>query len=103
VGVPYLGLITNPDQLIFSKAASRTGACEFIRQGDVNEHTLRQFVQRMLTDEKYQVAAKTVASRMTDSSETCKKFEEVIASIIAERRGGRFVRPFRASDVTYRQ
>jgi UDP:flavonoid glycosyltransferase YjiC (YdhE family) len=83
-GIPFLGLISNVDQLLFAKAVSRTGACEFIREGEVNENTLRHFITLMLAQESYQNAAKLVAAR-TANGESCQKFERVIRSMIEER------------------
>ena len=61
-GTPYLGLISNLDQLLFSKAVRRTGACEWMREGEVNDRTLGPVIRRMLAQAGYQAAAKRVAA-----------------------------------------
>jgi UDP:flavonoid glycosyltransferase YjiC (YdhE family) len=78
-GTPYLGLISNMDQMLFSMAVRRASACELLREGDVNEGTLRPVISRMLAEEKYQAAAKSIAARMT-AMDSCKKFEELVCA-----------------------
>jgi UDP:flavonoid glycosyltransferase YjiC (YdhE family) len=80
-GTPYLGLISNMDQMLFSMAVQRASACELLREGDVNERALRPVILRMLTEEKYQVAAKNIAVRTT-ASNSCKKFEELVCAAL---------------------
>lgn len=92
-GTPYLALISNVDQLLFTKSVSRTGTCEFIREGEVNENNLLEVIGRMLTQEKYRLAASSLASRMM-ASESCGKFKGVIDSIIEERAQGDSARVF---------
>lgn len=84
VGVPYLGLVSNVDQLLFAKAVSQSGACEFIREGEVNENTLRHFIRMMLAQESYRSAARMIATRSVNR-DSCLKFEKLIGSIVEER------------------
>jgi UDP:flavonoid glycosyltransferase YjiC (YdhE family) len=79
-GVPYLGLVSNMDQMLFSKAVRSAGACELIREGEVNENNLRQMIQAILTQEKYHAAAGRCAARMADA-DPCKAFEAFISTI----------------------
>ena len=83
-GVPYLGLISNMDQLLFSKAVRQAGACEFICEGEVNERALRPLIAGLLAQESYQTAAKTRAAN-TSKWESCREFERVIRSIMRDR------------------
>lgn len=92
-GTPYLALVSNIDQLLFTKSVSHTGACEFIREGEVDENTLLESIARMLTQEKYHVAARRLAARMA-ISDSCGKFKGVIDSIIEERAQGSSSRIF---------
>jgi UDP:flavonoid glycosyltransferase YjiC (YdhE family) len=83
-GVPYLGLISNMDQLLFSSAVRRTGACEWMREGDVTESALQSTILSMVSQEVYSVAARKLASGAAelDSSE---RFEALVRSILEER------------------
>jgi UDP:flavonoid glycosyltransferase YjiC (YdhE family) len=85
-GTPYLGLISNLDQMMFSTVVRRSSACELLRDGDVNESTLRTVILRMLAQEKYKIAAATIAARTKDL-ESCQKFEMIICSILEDRVG----------------
>ena len=80
-GTPYLGLISNMDQMLFSLAVQRASACELLREGDVNESTLRPVIHRMLAEEKYQAAAKNIAVRTT-VLHSCEKFEELVCAAL---------------------
>jgi UDP:flavonoid glycosyltransferase YjiC (YdhE family) len=80
-GTPYLGLISNMDQMLFSTAVQRASACELLREGDVNEGTLRSTILRMLAEEKYQVAAKNIAARTT-ALDSCEKFQELVCAAL---------------------
>jgi UDP:flavonoid glycosyltransferase YjiC (YdhE family) len=83
-GTPYLGLISNLDQMIFSTVVRNASACELLREGEVNEMTLRPLILCMLAQEKYQTAAKRLAAR-TKGSESCEKFEGIIHSILESK------------------
>jgi UDP:flavonoid glycosyltransferase YjiC (YdhE family) len=80
-GTPYLGLISNMDQMLFSMAVQRASACELLREADVNEGTLRSAILRMLAEEKYQVAAINIAGRTT-ALNSCEKFEELVCAAL---------------------
>lgn len=80
-GTPYLGLISNMDQMLFSMAVRRASACELLREGEVNEGTLRALILRMLADEKYQMAAKNIAAR-TSALDSCRRFEELVCAAL---------------------
>ena len=80
-GTPYLGLISNLDQMIFSTVVRNASACELLREGDVNEMTLPSLVLSMLAQKKYQTAAKQIAAR-TEKPEYCENFETIVRSIL---------------------
>jgi UDP:flavonoid glycosyltransferase YjiC (YdhE family) len=52
-----------------------------LREGDVNEGTLRSTILRMLAEEKYQVAAKNIAARTT-ALDSCEKFQELVCAAL---------------------
>ncbi len=79
-GVPYLGLISNMDQMLFSKTVRRAGACELLREGEVNEETLRPVIRKMLAQESYHAAARRIAARTT-ALDPYGAFEQLICSI----------------------
>ncbi len=83
-GAPYLGLISNLDQMMFSTAVRKASACELLREGDVNEMTLRPIILNMLAQEKYQIAAKRIAAR-TENPKASEKFEAVVCSMLDEQ------------------
>ena len=78
-GTPYLGLISNVDQMLYSRAVQREGACELLRASDVTEASLRALVQALLAQEKYRVAAQRIARRMA-SHDSCLAFEQFLNS-----------------------
>lgn len=80
-GAPYLGLVSNLDQMLFSTAVRRVSACELLRDGDVNEAALRPLILSMLAQEKYQTAAKRIQAR-TSKLESSKAFETIICSVL---------------------
>jgi UDP:flavonoid glycosyltransferase YjiC (YdhE family) len=80
-GTPYLGLISNMDQMLFSMAVRRAFACELLREGEVNEGTLGPIIRAMLSEEKYRVAAKNIAAR-TAAVDSCKRFEELVCAAL---------------------
>jgi UDP:flavonoid glycosyltransferase YjiC (YdhE family) len=80
-GTPFLGLISNMDQMLFSMAVQRASACELLREGELNESTLRSLVLRMLAEEKYRIAAKNIAMRTT-ALNSCEKFEELVCAAL---------------------
>jgi UDP:flavonoid glycosyltransferase YjiC (YdhE family) len=80
-GTPYLGLMSNMDQMLFSMAVQRASACELLREGDVNEGALRPVILRMLAEEKYRIAAKNIALRTT-AFNSCEKFEELVCAAL---------------------
>ncbi len=88
-GTPYLGLISNLDQMMFSTVVRKASACELLREGDVNEMTLRPMILNMLAQEKYQTAAKRLAAR-TENPKSCEKFEAVVCSMLREQAAGNF-------------
>jgi UDP:flavonoid glycosyltransferase YjiC (YdhE family) len=83
-GTPYVGLISNLDQMMFSTAVRRASACELLREGDVNEAALCSVISKMLAHEAYRAAAKHIAARMKrlDASQ---KFEAIIRSILEDQ------------------
>jgi UDP:flavonoid glycosyltransferase YjiC (YdhE family) len=83
-GIPYLGLISNLDQMMFSTLVRRASACEFIREGDVNGPSLRSLILKLLSEDKYRTAARKIAVRSA-KMDSCKKFESVISSILLGR------------------
>jgi UDP:flavonoid glycosyltransferase YjiC (YdhE family) len=83
-GVPFLGLISNIDQMLYSRAVQRAGACELIRESEVSEDSLRPLVQALLTEHKYRAAAAKTARR-TALSDPFTAFEQFISSA-AQRR-----------------
>jgi UDP:flavonoid glycosyltransferase YjiC (YdhE family)/glycosyltransferase involved in cell wall biosynthesis len=84
VGVPYLGLVSNPDQLLFSQAVQRVGACEVLRECEINESNLRQSIVSMLASERHQTAARACATHMA-KWDSCREFEKVIGAAMTER------------------
>jgi UDP:flavonoid glycosyltransferase YjiC (YdhE family) len=83
-GVPYLGLISNMDQLLFSSAVRRNAACEWMREGDVTESALQSTVLEMLSQESYSVAARKLASGTAELNSS-EQFEALVRSILEER------------------
>ena len=83
-GTPYLGLISNLDQMMFSTAVRKQSACELLREGDVTEATLRPIILNMLAQEKYQTAARLMAERARNP-ESCEKFEAVVCSMLDDQ------------------
>jgi UDP:flavonoid glycosyltransferase YjiC (YdhE family) len=47
-GVPVIGLVSNIDQLMFSRAVQRTGAGEVIRKRSVTAAEIRRLVWRLI-------------------------------------------------------
>lgn len=84
VGTPYLGLVSNPDQLLFSQAVQRAGACELLRECEINERNLRQSIVSLLASERHQIAARACAAHMA-RWESCREFEKVIGAAMTER------------------
>jgi UDP:flavonoid glycosyltransferase YjiC (YdhE family) len=80
-GTPYLGLISNLDQMLFSMAVRRASACELLRQEDVNERNMRKTVESMLAQERYQKAAEKLAAGAA-ALESPKNFEAILCSIL---------------------
>jgi UDP:flavonoid glycosyltransferase YjiC (YdhE family)/glycosyltransferase involved in cell wall biosynthesis len=85
-GVPYLGLISNMDQMRFSSVVRKAGACELILEKDVSEKTLRPVLSRMLTQESYRTAAGKLAADVA-RMDSRKIFEEVVCSILRDQAG----------------
>ena len=81
VGTPFLGLISNIDQMLYSRAVQRSGACELLRESEVNEESLRPLVRALLSEEKYHAAAQTIARR-TAMQNSCVAFEQFINSAL---------------------
>jgi UDP:flavonoid glycosyltransferase YjiC (YdhE family) len=85
-GVPYLGIVSNMDQLLFSKAAQRNGACRWLRASEAREETLRSAISAMLAGEVHHRAAQRLAQH-TEGSDAPAEFEKVVSALI--RRTGR--------------
>jgi UDP:flavonoid glycosyltransferase YjiC (YdhE family)/glycosyltransferase involved in cell wall biosynthesis len=85
-GVPYLGLISNMDQMRFSSVVRKAGACELILEKDVSEKTLRPVLSRMLTQASYRTAAGKLAAEVA-KMDSRKIFEGVISSILRDQAG----------------
>lgn len=83
-GAPYLGLISNLDQMIFSTVVRNASACELLRETDVNEMTLPPLILGMLAQKKYQAAAKRIAAH-TEKLEYREKFKFIVQSILNNR------------------
>jgi len=62
-GAPYLGIVSNLDQMLFTKAVHRAGACEWLRAGETTVGNLRPLVQHMLTQDRYRSVARKLGSR----------------------------------------
>jgi len=83
-GTPFLGLISNMDQMLFSQIVRRAGACELMRESEVNESALRPVISSMLEQQRYRATAKMLAARSAQL-DACGKFEKLIRSILQER------------------
>jgi UDP:flavonoid glycosyltransferase YjiC (YdhE family) len=83
-GVPYLGLISNLDQMLYSRAVHQAGACELMRESEVSENSLRRVVQALLTEDRYRIAAQKIARR-TALQEGCLAFEQFISWALQRR------------------
>jgi UDP:flavonoid glycosyltransferase YjiC (YdhE family) len=83
-GVPYLGLISNLDQMLYSRAVHQAGACELMRESEVSEDSLRRVVQALLTEDRYRIAAQKIARR-TALQEGCLAFEQFISWALQRR------------------
>jgi UDP:flavonoid glycosyltransferase YjiC (YdhE family) len=81
-GVPYLGIVSNMDQLLFSKAAQRAGACRWLRTSEAREETLRCAISNMLAGEAHHCAAQTLASQAEDWDAPA-EFERLVASALS--------------------
>jgi UDP:flavonoid glycosyltransferase YjiC (YdhE family) len=83
-GTPFLGLVSNMDQMLYSQAVRQTGACELMRESEVNESALRPVISGMLGQERYRTSAKMLAER-TAKLDACREFEELVNSILKKR------------------
>jgi UDP:flavonoid glycosyltransferase YjiC (YdhE family) len=83
-GVPYLGLISNLDQMLYSRAVQEAGACELMRESEVSEDSLRRRVLALLTEHKYRVAAQKIARR-TATQDSLLAFEQFISWALQTR------------------
>jgi UDP:flavonoid glycosyltransferase YjiC (YdhE family) len=83
-GVPFLGLISNMDQILYSRAVQRAGACELLRESEVSEDSLRPLVRALLTEHRYRAAAEKIARR-TALSDPLTAFEQFILSALETR------------------
>jgi UDP:flavonoid glycosyltransferase YjiC (YdhE family) len=83
-GVPFLGLISNMDQILYSRAVQRAGACELLRESEVSEDSLRRLVRALLTEHRYRAAAEKIARR-TALSDSLTAFEQFISSAAQSR------------------
>jgi UDP:flavonoid glycosyltransferase YjiC (YdhE family) len=83
-GVPYLGLISNLDQMLYSKAVQQAGACELMRESEVTDDSLRRLVMTLLSESKYRVAAQRIAVR-TAGQDSCLAFEQFLSGILRTR------------------
>lgn len=77
-GVPYLGLISNLDQMLYSRAVQQAGACELLRESEASEDSLRRMVRLLLTEDRYRLAAQQIAAR-TELQDSCFAFEQFIS------------------------
>jgi UDP:flavonoid glycosyltransferase YjiC (YdhE family) len=76
-GVPYLGLVSNLDQILYSRVVQRAGACELLRESEVTEDLLRRMIRALLSEDRYRVAAQEIARR-TAWQDACSAFEHFI-------------------------
>jgi UDP:flavonoid glycosyltransferase YjiC (YdhE family) len=83
-GVPYLGLISNLDQMLYSKAVQQAGACELIRESEVTDETLRRMVLTLVGEDKYRAAAQRIAVRAA-SQDSCLAFEQFLSGVLRTR------------------
>ena len=83
-GVPYLGLISNLDQMLYSRAVQQAGACELMRESEVSEASLRPIVRALLTEERYRLAAQNIAAR-TALQDCCVAFEQFVGRVLRGR------------------
>lgn len=83
-GVPFLGLISNMDQMLYSRAVQQAGACELMRESEVSEDSLRGVVQALLSEDRYRIAAQKIAQR-TALQDSCSAFEQFICSALHMR------------------
>ena len=60
-GTPMLGLVSNMDQLIFSKAVSKIGAGDMLRERDAGKNAIKSKVEQMLSRNSYRQAAERIA------------------------------------------
>lgn len=83
-GAPYLGLISNLDQMLYSRAVQQAGACELLRESEASEDSLRRMVQLLLTEDRYRVAAQRIAAR-TELQDSYSTFEQFISWALQRR------------------
>jgi UDP:flavonoid glycosyltransferase YjiC (YdhE family) len=83
-GVPYLGLISNLDQMLYSMAVEQAGACELMRESEVTDDSLRRLALRLLSEDKYRVAAQKIARR-TAQQDSCLAFEQFLSGVLRTR------------------
>lgn len=83
-GVPYLGLISNLDQMLYSKTVHQAGACELMRESEVTDESLRRLALTLLGENKYRVAAQRIAAR-TAGQDSCLAFEQFLSGILRTR------------------
>jgi UDP:flavonoid glycosyltransferase YjiC (YdhE family) len=83
-GAPYLGLISNLDQMLYSRAVQQAGACELMRESEVSEASLRPIVRALLTEERYRLAAQNIAAR-TALQDCCVAFEQFMGRVLLGR------------------
>jgi UDP:flavonoid glycosyltransferase YjiC (YdhE family) len=60
-GTPFLGLVSNTDQFLFSKAVARTGAGEMLKASEATGAAIREIAMKMLAQPSYREAAQRIA------------------------------------------
>jgi UDP:flavonoid glycosyltransferase YjiC (YdhE family) len=60
-GTPFLGLVSNTDQFLFSKAVARTGAGEMLKASEATAEAIREIAMKMLAQPSYRKAAQRIA------------------------------------------
>lgn len=86
-GTPMLGVVSNMDQMVFSKAVSRIGAGETIRERYVTVESIRDLARKMLSQESYRRSAEWVA-QVYKRYDASARFVEFMDKIVTERRVG---------------
>jgi UDP:flavonoid glycosyltransferase YjiC (YdhE family) len=59
-GAPTLGVVSNMDQLVFSKAISSVGAGEVLRERNASQQAFKSIVSKMLSQNSYKQSAERI-------------------------------------------